>query len=97
MKKVTEYFTLMKVVDPYYNMPEDIQGLFIDEYRNEERGNNSFINYTVGSYQEEPQKYDYTDSSKGKLSKHFINLKKIDDWALEHFVQGEKILILYWW
>ena len=87
----------MKVVDSYYNMPDDIYDLFLEEYCSPELGNKSFIKYTVGTYQEEPSKHDYSDFSKGKLSKRFLNLKKIDDWAMQNFEKNEEILILYWW
>lgn len=76
-------FELRKVVNPHAHMPEEIKKAFFDGTRDWEKGNDSYVDWTVGSWDS-----DHPDD---------VLLKVVDTWALENFEKDESIIILHWW
>ncbi len=81
-----EVFELKKVVRPHQHMPADVKQAFFEGTRPWEMANDSFVEWTVGEYQDADDDFDED-----------ALLKEVDDWALKNFTKGESIIILHWW
>jgi hypothetical protein len=79
-----EVFELKKVIRPNRHMPTAVQKAFFEGTRSWEMANDSFVEWTVGEYED-------CDEEEDAL------LKEVDDWALKNFTKGESIIILHWW
>ncbi len=90
-KVVKKVYDLVKVVDPHSHMPKNVKDAFFDVYRGDcGLSNDSHVNWTVGGEFD-----DFDDEEVEICNKH---RKTVDDWLLANgFVNGEDIMILYWW
>lgn len=86
-----ELYTLRKVVDPHRNMPKDIKDSFFEAFKDESRGNDSYINFTVGEYVNSLRPGDEDDEY------YNSSLATFDKWMMENFELNESVILLYWW
>lgn len=78
-----ETHSVRKVIDPHRNMPEEIKVAFFEGTREWDKGNDSYIDWTVDEHE-----YDEEDDP---------FLAKLDSWLRANFDKGEKLIILHWW
>lgn len=79
----TEAFELRKVIDPHKHMPKEIKDAFFDAVGEWDLSNESYVDWKVGGWSGDESNLDSQIT--------------VDKWLLEHFEEGERVIILHWW